>query len=67
MELTNFFGNPDAFKAEIAAMNEEKFKTFMARKEEQWNVLQRNHNAIKGKKVYAHIYMYKKNYRVVAV
>jgi len=45
MELTNFFGNPDAFKAEIAAKNEEEFKTFMARKEEQWDALQRNHNA----------------------
>jgi len=45
LELTNFFGNPDEFKTEIATMDKETFQIFMAKKEEQWQILQRNHNA----------------------
>lgn len=45
MELTNFFGNPDEFKTLIAEMDAETFKIFMKKKEEQWEILQRNHSA----------------------
>ena len=45
IELTNFFGNPEEFKAGIAKLDETTFKIFMAKKEEQWDILRRNHNA----------------------
>lgn len=45
IELTNFFGNPDEFKTHVAKLDEETFKIFMKKKEEQWEILQRNRNA----------------------
>lgn len=41
MEIHNFFGDPEAFKKRIAALDKQTFEILLAKKEEQWSILQR--------------------------
>jgi len=45
MEIQNFFGNPEDFKKWIESLSKQDFLIALAKKEEQWAMLTRCHNA----------------------